>query len=122
MAIKIIFSFIIMLFTLGCAHADRVNYAPEHYLKNYALSACLAEGYQSEEVKKDAGAIAGGYLEFGSYSLSAHTAVRNLAKQYLAKNYPSKSGQPMVLAKCIDLFHSKALEDIVIEYKDKQDD
>lgn len=122
MAIKIIFSIIITLFTLGCVHADRVNYTPEHYLKNYALSACLAEGYQSEEVKKDAGAIAGGYLEFGSYSLSAHTAVRNLAKQYLAKNYPSKSGQPMVLAKCIDLFHSKALEDIVIEYKDKQDD
>ncbi|WP_024557982.1 T6SS amidase immunity protein Tai4 family protein [Franconibacter pulveris 1160] len=99
----------------------RVEYSPEEYLKNYALSTCLAQGYQADEVKKDASAAARGYLEFGDYSLEAHTAVEKLGKTFLEKKYGSQAGVPMTMAKCIDFYHSKELSDLVKEYKGKQD-
>nr|WP_314727999.1 T6SS amidase immunity protein Tai4 family protein [Serratia quinivorans] len=96
-------------------------YSPESQLENYALSACIAEGYSAAEVKNDAAAAARGYTEFGNYSLEAHTAVRNLAKQFLARQYDSMSGEPMTMAKCIDLYHSQELKQIISKYKDKDD-
>ena len=82
------------------ALARTTTYSPEEYLRNYALSTCIAQGYQSKEVKNDAAAAARGYLEFGDYSLEAHTAVIALGKTFLAKTYGSQSGEPMTLAKC----------------------
>src|SRR6476646_6742121 len=38
-------------------------YSPAQYLKNFALSACIAEGYGAEEVKRDGNAAAGGYRQ-----------------------------------------------------------
>ncbi|CAO95668.1 T6SS amidase immunity protein Tai4 family protein [Erwinia tasmaniensis] len=100
----------------------KAAYTPSQYLKNYALSTCISQGYQSKEVKEDAAAAARGYLEFGDYSLAAHTAVRNLGKAFLAKEYTSQSGQPMTLAKCIDFYHSEQLDKLVKQFKGKQDD
>ncbi|WP_261134482.1 type VI secretion system amidase immunity protein Tai4 [Serratia entomophila] len=97
-----------------------VKYSPEEYLKNYALSVCIAEGYSAKEVKNDAAAAARGYMEFGDYSLEAHTAVRALAKEFLAKPYDSMSGEPMTMAKCIDLVHSQALQTIIKKYQGKE--
>ncbi|SMB39788.1 conserved hypothetical protein [Serratia proteamaculans] len=96
-------------------------YSPESQLKNYALSTCIAEGYSAAEVKNDAAAAARGYTEFGDYSLEAHTAVRKLAKQFLARQYDSMSGEPMTMAKCIDLYHSQELKKIISKYKGKDD-
>jgi hypothetical protein len=42
---------------------SRVDYSPTQHLKNFALSACIADGYKSDEVVKDSKAAAGGYLE-----------------------------------------------------------
>lgn len=108
-------------FLLSSQAIGRVEYSPEEYLKNYALSTCLAQGYQAEEVKKDASAAARGYVEFGDYSLEAHTAVEKLGKTFLDKKYGSQAGVPMTMAKCIDFYHSKALADLVKSYKSKQD-
>ncbi|WP_024559632.1 T6SS amidase immunity protein Tai4 family protein [Franconibacter pulveris] len=99
----------------------RVEYNSEEYLKNYALSTCLAQGYQADEVKKDASAAARGYLEFGDYSLEAHTAVEKLGKTFLEKKYGSQAGVPMTMAKCIDFYHSKELSDLIKKYKGKAD-
>nr|WP_235600636.1 T6SS amidase immunity protein Tai4 family protein [Serratia rubidaea] len=96
-------------------HGDAVS-----YLKNYAISVCIAKGYSATEVKNDAAAAARGYSEFGEYSLEAHSAVRNLAQQFLARHYGSMSGEPMTLAKCIDLYHSRELDSIIEKYKDKK--
>lgn len=112
----------LMLGLMISTHAfARVEYSPEEYLKNYALSTCLAQGYQAEEVKKDASAAARGYVEFGDYSLEAHTAVEKLGKTFLAKTYGSQAGVPMTMVKCIDFYHSKELADLVKKYKGKQD-
>ncbi|VTT27920.1 Uncharacterised protein [Klebsiella pneumoniae] len=97
------------------------HYSPEQYLKNYALSTCVAQGYQSKEVKDDADAAARGYLEFGDYSLAAHTAVRKAGQTYLQKKYGSQSGEMMTLAKCIDFYYSQELDALVKEFKGKKD-
>ncbi|MEK0166610.1 T6SS amidase immunity protein Tai4 family protein [Pseudescherichia vulneris] len=108
-------------FLLSSQAIGHVGYSPEEYLKNYALSTCLAQGYQSEEVTKDASAAARGYVEFGDYSLEAHTAVEKLGKTFLNKKYESQAGEPMTTAKCIDFYHSKELVDLIEKYKGKKD-
>ncbi len=107
--------------TLNANAATKIDHSSAEYLKNYALSVCIAEGYSAKEVKNDAAAAARGYMEFGDYSLEAHTAVRALAKEFLAKHYDSVSGEPMTMAKCIDLVHSQALQAIIKKYQGKND-
>lgn len=100
----------------------KTEYTSEQYIKNYALAICTAQGYSDDEVKNDAAAAARGYLEFGDYSLAAHTAVRTLGKEFLSRQYQSQSGQPMTMAKCIDFYHSTELEELIQRYKGKADD
>lgn len=80
------------------------------YFKNYALCTCIADGFQSEEVVKDAAAGARGYLEFGDLSLEAHTDAVKLGRQFLGKEYKSKTGGNLVMMKCVDFYHSKELD------------
>lgn len=117
-----IMSIIFLLLTLLSSQARaKEQYTPELYLKNYALSVCIAKGYKTKEVKDDASAAARGYLEFGDYSLAAHSAVRKMAEQLLVKNYASQSGEPITLAKCIDFYHSVELDNIIKQFKGKED-
>ena len=114
------------LFALGCfllssQAIGRIEYSPEEYLKNYALSTCLAQGYQADEVREDASAVARGYVEFGDYSLEAYTAVEKLGKTFLDKKYGSQAGVPMTMAKCIDFYHSRELADLIRKHKGKKD-
>lgn len=99
----------------------KAEYTSEQYIKNYALSVCVAKGYNNKQVKDDAAAAARGYLEFGDYSLTAHSAVRKLADEFLAKEYNSQSGEAMVLTKCIDFYHSAELDKLVKSWDGKQD-
>ncbi|KGT95213.1 type VI secretion protein [Erwinia typographi] len=108
-----------MLFTLQTN--AKVEYTPEQYLKNYALSTCVSDGYSSKEVKNDAAAAARGYVEFGDYSLSAHTAVRTLGRKFLSEKYTSQYGESMILAKCIDFYHSNELDELVKKFQGKED-
>lgn len=54
--------------TLNANAVTKIDYSPAEYLRNYALSVCIAEGYSAKEVKNDAAAAARGYMEFGDYS------------------------------------------------------
>jgi hypothetical protein len=97
----------------------RVEYSPIQYLKNFALSACIADGYKSDEVVKDSSAAASGYLELGSLPFEAYTEAALLGKKFLAKEYQSISGQKLTLMKCIDFFHSKELDQLAKKYSKK---
>jgi hypothetical protein len=121
MDLKIKISISIVLATCSVQVSAKEEYTPEEYIKNYALSTCIAQGYNDNEVKNDAAAAARGYLEFGNYSLAAHTAVRKLGEEYLKKEYRNQSGEPMVMAKCIDFYNSKELDKLVYGFKGKQD-
>jgi hypothetical protein len=107
------------MFADAGADAARVEYSPVQYLKNFALSVCLADGYTSEEVKKDSLAAAGGYSELGSLPFEAYEQAESLAKRFLAKEYRSFSGEKLTLMKCIDLFHSKELDQLATRYYKK---
>lgn len=97
----------------------RVAYSPVQYLKNFALSVCIAEGFQSDEVKKEANAAAGGYLELGRFPFESHEEAAALAKKFLAKEYLSIHGQKLTVMKCIDLFHSRELDRLARKYSRK---
>lgn len=101
-----------------CAETgERVHYTPIEYLKNFALAACVAEGYASNaSVAKDAVASADGYMELGSLGIDAYNEARALAEKFLAKDYPSQSGEKLTMMKCVDLFHSRELERLAKKY------
>ena len=97
----------------------RVEYSAIQYLKNFALSACIAQGYAADEVVKDSRAAAGGYLELGSFSLEASMEAAALAKTFLARENEGKHGDKLTLMKCIDLFHSKELDQLARKHSKK---
>jgi hypothetical protein len=97
----------------------RVAYSPIQYLKNFALSTCIADGYKSDEVVKDSLAAAGGYLELGRFPFEAYEEAALLGKKFLAKDYQSISGEQLTLMKCIDFFHSKELDQLARKYGKK---
>ncbi len=94
----------------------RKYYTPVQYLKNYALSSCIANGYQSKEVVNDAVAAANGYKELGSLDIDAYNEVATLSQMFLSKNYMSQSGENLTIMKCIDFFHSKELDRLARKY------
>jgi hypothetical protein len=96
-----------------------VHYSAAEYLRNFALSVCISDGYKSEEVVKDSLAAAGGYLELGGFPIEAYEEAEALGKTFLAKDYKSKRGETLTLMKCIDFFHSKELEQLIKKYNKK---
>lgn len=99
--------------------AVRVHYSAVEYLQNFALSVCISNGYKSEEVVKDSLAAAGGYLELGGFPMEAYEEVAALSKRILAKKYTGTNGGRLTLMKCIDLFRSKELEQVIKKYNKK---
>ena len=86
--IAAIFAFLLAsMLADAVAGTARVEYSPIEYLKNFALSVCLADGYTSKEVVKDSLAAAGGYSELGSLPFEAYEEAESLARQFLAKKY-----------------------------------
>jgi hypothetical protein len=115
-----VFVVLAVLIAPSIAHAEdadvAVHYSAVEYLRNFALSVCLSDGYKSEEVAKDSLAAAGGYLELGGFPIEAYEEVEKLGKKFLAKDYQSKHGERLTLMKCIDFYHSKDLEQLVKKY------
>ncbi|MGC1352227.1 MAG: T6SS amidase immunity protein Tai4 family protein [Xanthobacteraceae bacterium] len=97
----------------------RVKYSAAEYLKNFALSVCISDGYKSDEVVKDSLHAAGGYLELGGFPIEAYDEAAALGKTFLAKNYESMQGGQITLMKCIDFFHSKELDQLIKKYSKK---
>lgn len=105
------------LTTQACATTNARDYDDATQLKNVALAQCIARGYDAPAVRDDALAAVGAYVEFGQVNDSgAYLAVTELADKWLHKPYQSKHGQPLTLMKCIDLFHSEALDVLVRRY------
>jgi hypothetical protein len=99
---------------------EKKHYTPIQYLKNYALSSCIADGYQSKEVVNDASAGANGYKELGSLDIDAYNETSVLGRKFLAKDYLSQSGEKLIIMKCIDFYHSKELDRLARKYVNKR--
>ena len=123
MAIKIVIPFFGLVLASSLCYGDSIDrkrYTPVQYLKNYALSSCIADGYQSNEVASDATAAANGYKELGSLDIDAYNEAAVLGRQFLAKEYASHSGEKLTLMKCIDFYHSKELDRLARKYAKKR--
>ena len=119
MDIKIIL-FPVLLGASAFAWAQTSAYNNKALLKNYALTKCLSMLPGNAEFKTDAEATAQGYLEFGSVDFQAYEDAIKLARSFVEKKYESKSGAPLNVMKCIDMFHSKELEKLASKYSKKQ--
>lgn len=94
------------------------GYSPAESFKNFALSQCVANGFQQQaDIQKDAQIAAGGYLEIGHYPIEAYEEAVTLSKQFLAREYRTMAGQSLTLMKCIDLYHSDELAALVEKYE-----
>ena len=88
------------------------TYSQQTLLKNWALTVCLAQSFLGSKTSDDAGDTASGYLEFGRQGLEAYDKLRKLSRQFADKTYASSSTSEFRVRKCLDLFHSKELDDL----------
>lgn len=89
------------------------TYSKGTLLKNWAISACLAEIATDPAARADANATAGAYLEFGRQPIETYEALRQLAQRYAQRRYSGSVSSEFNTMKCIDLFHSPELDALV---------
>lgn len=81
-------------------------------MKNWALSICFARIAQDEQTKKDAGLTARAYLENSQQDVEDFEKIGKLVDEYIALNYGGSVKSEYNTMKCIDLFHSKKLDQL----------
>lgn len=95
------------------AMPQTARYSQRELLKNWALSACLATIAKSPADRDDANATASAYLEFGNQPIEAYQALGKLVERYAGRTYSGSIASEFNTMKCIDLYHSDALESLV---------
>ena len=95
------------------AMPQTARYSQRELLKNWALSACLATIAKSPADRDDANATASAYLEFGDQPIEAYQALGKLVERYAGRTYSGSIASEFNTMKCIDLYHSDALESLV---------
>ncbi len=88
------------------------RYSQRTLLKNWALSACLAQVAKDAADRTDANSTASAYLEYGQQPLETYDELRTLVKQYADRKYGGSVRSEFNTMKCIDLFHSPALDSL----------
>lgn len=89
--------------------------------KDRALGACISAAYDGSPAGKDANVTTSAFLEWTYYDFDeANPAVDRLAEKYLRRNYANPvegyAGAEFKLLKCLDMFHSKELNELVKKY------
>lgn len=98
--------------------ADGRTYAQN--FKDMVLADCLASAYRNEPgAATDAGSSVGALRDWTYFDMEhSPDAVRALVDRYLARDYTNPlveseiGGVKFDLLKCLDLYHSKALDDL----------
>ena len=92
------------------------RYSEQILLKNWALSRCIGQAFGNQQTQQDAYNSASGYLEYGHAPIEAYDDIGKLITAFLAKKYAGSIPGTFHTMECIDLFHSKALADVVNKY------
>lgn len=114
---------------IGACHAQDTQQtfpqaAARTYAQNYkdmVLATCIATAYkQDKEAVVDAGSSVSALRDWAYYDLEkAPDAIKALVDEYLARNYHNPLAESEVkgvrfdFLKCLDLYHSKALDEQV---------
>ena len=107
-------SFITLILAQAPIHAQHMTakYDQKTLLKNWALSVCLAQVAKDEKTAEDAGITASAYLEFGHQGIEAYEELRKLVSKFKNLKYDGSVKSEYNTMKCIDLFHSKDLDQL----------
>ncbi|MGE5476894.1 MAG: T6SS amidase immunity protein Tai4 family protein [Bacteroidales bacterium] len=92
------------------------RYSQKVLLKNWAFSACLSIVATDDAARADANATAGAYLEYGHQPIEAYEELRQLAEQFARRQYAGSVPSHFNTMKCIDLFHSRALDRLTAKW------
>lgn len=89
--------------------------------KDRALGVCISAAYEGSAAGNDASVTTSAFLEWTYYDFEkANPAVDRLAEKYLRRNYANPvegyAGAEFKLLKCLDMYHSKELNDLVRKY------
>jgi Type VI secretion system (T6SS), amidase immunity protein len=98
------------------SHTGTGKTAQKILMKNWALSSCFARITQDVQTKKDAGATARAYLENSQQDLAAFEQIGKLVDKYIMLKYGGSDNANYNTMKCIDLFHSKELDQLANKY------
>jgi hypothetical protein len=98
------------------AGSSTASYSQRDLLKNWALSVCFAKITEDAKTEEDASATASAYLEFGEQPLEAYDEIEELVKKYVNRKYGGSIPSEFNTMKCIDLFHSAELDDLVTKH------
>lgn len=122
LAITMLCSILIVFGQNGQAQAHAVeqgqaypvySYSQKTLLKNWVLSRCLGRVATDEKSRGDAYATASAYLEFGHQGMDVYKKLDVLIDKYAGKSYHGSIQSDFNTMKCIDLFHSKELDQVV---------
>lgn len=75
----------------------------------YTLAQCIAKAYPNTPVATDARAALGGYLENGDLEADAYADATTLATSASKQPYEGLDGEPLHVAKCLDILESPEL-------------
>lgn len=89
--------------------------------KDRAISACIATAYEGSPAAADAEVTKSVFIEWTYYDFEkANPAVDQLVEKYLRRDYTNPqegyAGAEFKLLKCLDMFHSKELHDLMLRY------
>lgn len=91
--------------------AQRVDLeAQRALLKDWTLSRCIGRGLGPGRTRDDAYASAAALLERGAYEIDAYNRLDAIIDAQLAKRYGGSVPADFVMLKCLDLYHSPALD------------
>ena len=114
-----------LLFWSAVAHAgaDEVMAVTRNNATNFkdrALAYCVAQAYPGSPAGQDATRTGGAFLDWTYYDPSANSAIDELIARYLRRDYSTPvegyAGARFALLKCIDMYHSLDLDELVRQY------
>lgn len=99
-----------------------VHGSPKREITNeskYAVSYCLSLSYSDSEFSSDARYVAGAYLQNGEFGIDMYEAIRGFVGNYRKTSYLSKHDRNLDIMKCLDLFGSEELGNLIEEIANK---
>lgn len=114
--IKRLISASFILLSSGCIASDKIGKTEFELFQDYALTACIANGYKEGDIYTDSISALNGYRARSRMSLEAHSGVNKVVKKWLAKPYKTKGGETTEITACLDLIKSDDLSELYKQY------
>ena len=104
----------------GADKIDAIHRTNAENFKDRALSACIATANKETPAGNDARIATSAFIEWTYYDDKANAAVDKLIEKYLSRDYSNPvegyAGVQFNTLKCLDLYHSRELRDLVRRY------